>query len=76
MMDPIPALAPPRQNGSPKPESSAAAPFQAKQDDRTQPWKQYMDEIVKERQNYNKNNSVDTDYFKVSEGFNDHGISG
>lgn len=39
--------------------------------ERSQPWKQHLDEIQK----YNRENNVDTDFFRVSDGFNDHSLA-
>lgn len=47
-----------------------------KEDVRAQPWKQYLEEIHKEAEEYGKTNQPGSDLFRVQEGFNDHGMSG
>lgn len=76
IMNSLPSGVLPRQNDSPEPETPSAISHTAEPELRIQPWKQYVAEIARESEEYKKNNSIDTDYFKVSEGFNDHGISG
>lgn len=50
------------------PEQDATDPTR---DGRSQPWKQHLDKIQK----YNMENNIDTDLFRVSEGFNDHSLA-
>lgn len=52
----------------PTPEQDA---IDSVRDERIQPWKQHLDKIHQ----YNRENSVDTELFRVSEGFNDHSIA-
>ncbi len=61
---------------SSSPESCSATLERAKEDLRSQPWKQHLAEIEKEAEEYKKSNSPDTNIFMVYEGFNDHGMSG
>jgi hypothetical protein len=48
----------------------------ATEDTRAQPWKQHLEEMKKEAEEYTKTNKAGSDMFKVEEGFNDHGMSG
>lgn len=40
--------------------------------EKTQPWKQYLDEI----NDFNENNPLDKEFFECCEGFNDHSLAG
>lgn len=75
-MDPLSCGFPPHQGDGPEHKSTSKMSCPKEPEPRTQPWKKYLAEIAQESEEYKKNNSIDTDYFKVSEGFNDHSMSG
>jgi hypothetical protein len=61
---------------SPQQQTTIAIVEKTKGDARAQPWKQHLEEIQKEAEQYSKTNQPGSDLFKVEEGFNDHGMSG